>query len=72
MKFINRFFTICSIQIIINGLGLIGKSATQIQQAVEGILLLIVLFITMLASRGRKIKPKEVEKEESLAAKATQ
>ncbi len=58
------FLGALSIQIIINGLGLIGKSATQIQQSVEGVLLLLVLFITMLASRGRKIKPKEVEDQE--------
>lgn len=62
------FLGALSIQIIINGLGLIGKSATQIQQFVEGVLLLLVLFITMMVSRGRKIKPKELEEEEQAAA----
>jgi len=62
------FLGALSIQIIINGLGLIGKSATQVQQFVEGVLLLVVLFITMLASRGRTVKPREVEEAEKAAS----
>lgn len=42
-----------SIQIIVNGLALIGKSDTQISQAVQGVLLLAVLFLSALAG-GRR------------------
>ncbi len=44
-----------SITIIVNGLALIGKSDSQITESVQGILLLIILFLTMLANnRYRK------------------
>ncbi|MDR2356274.1 MAG: ABC transporter permease [Clostridiales Family XIII bacterium] len=39
-----------SITIIINGLALIGKSESQISEMVEGLLLLLILFITILAN----------------------
>lgn len=44
-----------SITIIVNGLALIGLSQTQYSQTVEGILLLLILFVTIVASkRGGK------------------
>jgi ribose transport system permease protein len=42
-----------SITIIVNGLALIGLSETQYSQSVEGILLLMILFMTILASNRR-------------------
>lgn len=42
-----------SITIIVNGLALIGLSETQYSQSVEGILLLLILFMTILASNRR-------------------
>lgn len=46
-----------SITIIVNGLALIGLSETQYSQTVEGILLLLILFVTIVSSRRRaKIK----------------
>ena len=55
-KIYKVFLGALSITIIINGLALIGKSGTQVSQSVEGILLLVIMFITMIASRGRKVK----------------
>jgi ribose transport system permease protein len=44
-----------SITVIINGLALIGKSESQISEMVEGLLLLLILFVTILATyRDRK------------------
>ncbi len=43
-----------SITVIVNGLSLIGMSDSHISQSVEGGLLLIILFITILTSRRRK------------------
>jgi ribose transport system permease protein len=40
-----------SITIIVNGLALIGLSASQYSQTIEGLLLLIILFVTILASK---------------------
>jgi ribose transport system permease protein len=55
-----------SITIIVNGLALIGLSETQYSQSVEGILLLLILFVTILADkRSKKTKkalPDEPEK----------
>lgn len=42
-----------SIQIIINGLALMGKSDTHISQSVQGILLLLILFLSALAGKSR-------------------
>jgi len=55
-KIYKVFLGALSITIIINGLALIGKSGTQVSQSVEGILLLVIMFITMVVSRGRKRK----------------
>lgn len=43
-----------SITIIINGLAMIGKSDSQISETVEGVLLLLILFVTILADRRSK------------------
>ena len=47
-----------SITIIVNGLALIGLSETQYSQTIEGLLLLLILFVTILASKrsGRAVK----------------
>lgn len=47
-----------SITIIVNGLALIGMSETQYSQTIEGILLLLILSLTILANRrgGRRGK----------------
>lgn len=66
-KIYKVFLGALSITIIINGLALIGKSGTQVSQSVEGVLLLVIMFITMIASRGRKPK-----KEAKLAAAAAE
>lgn len=47
-----------SIQIIVNGLALMGKSDAHYSQSVQGILLLVILFLSALAAR-RKGKVKE-------------
>lgn len=43
-----------SITIIINGLAMIGKSDSQISETVEGVLLLLILFATIIADRRSK------------------
>jgi ribose transport system permease protein len=44
-----------SITIIVNGLAVIGKAESHISQSVEGILLLVILFITIIANtKSRK------------------
>jgi len=56
-----------SITMIVNGLALIGLSATQYSQTIEGILLLLILFVTILASkkgRGGKAPQEEEDKAE--------
>ena len=40
-----------SIQIIVNGLALMGKSDAHYSQSVQGILLLVILFLSALAAR---------------------
>lgn len=42
-----------SIQIIVNGLALMGKSDSQISQSVQGVLLLVILFLSAVAGRRR-------------------
>lgn len=60
-----------SITIIVNGLALIGLSETQYSQTVEGILLLLILFVTILASgRRHKIKKSSAEPAKPAAVKA--
>ncbi|MDR0813498.1 MAG: ABC transporter permease [Oscillospiraceae bacterium] len=41
-----------SITLIVNGLAVIGKAESHISQSVEGIILLIILFITILVNNG--------------------
>ncbi|SHI17569.1 ribose transport system permease protein [Sporobacter termitidis DSM 10068] len=49
-----------SITMIVNGLALIGLSETQYSQSVEGLLLLLILFVTILSSkRTGKAQPDE-------------
>jgi ribose transport system permease protein len=67
-KIYKVFLGALSITIIVNGLALIGKSGTQISQSVEGILLLAVLFITILANL-RKEK-QATDEEETLPPNA--
>ncbi|MBR6708209.1 MAG: ABC transporter permease [Clostridia bacterium] len=54
-KIYKVFLGALSITIIINGLALIGKSGTQVSQSVEGCLLILVMFITILANY-KKVK----------------
>lgn len=42
-----------SIQIIVNGLALLSKADTQISQSVQGILLLVILFLSALAGKRK-------------------
>ena len=56
------------IQIIISGLALMGKSDSHIAQTVEGVLLILILFVSILAGRR---KQKEPEEEDAAAPKAS-
>lgn len=47
-----------SITTIVYGLSLIGMSDSHISQSVEGILLLVILFITILTNRQKKVSSK--------------
>jgi ribose transport system permease protein len=54
-----------SIKMIVNGLALVGLSSTQYSQSIEGLLLLLILFVTILASkkgRGGRVLPDEHDK----------
>ena len=42
-----------SISIIVYGLSLMGMSDSHISQSVEGVLLLLILFLTIITSRNR-------------------
>ncbi|MBR2831481.1 MAG: ABC transporter permease [Oscillospiraceae bacterium] len=53
-----------SITVIVYGLSLIGMSDSQISESVEGGLLLIILFITILTNRHRASRKKAAEAEE--------
>ncbi|MDD6188347.1 MAG: ABC transporter permease [Clostridiales bacterium] len=53
-KFYKVILGSLSITIIVNGLSLIGMSDSQISQSVEGGLLLLILFITIMTSKQRK------------------
>lgn len=68
-KIYKVFLGALSITIIVNGLALIGNSGTQVSQSVEGILLLLILFITMLANKGRNMKHKNLDDEAVKTAK---
>ena len=50
-----------SITVIVYGLSLIGMSDSQISESVEGGLLLIILFITILTNRHRIGRKKAAE-----------
>ncbi|MDR0819268.1 MAG: ABC transporter permease [Oscillospiraceae bacterium] len=52
-----------SITIIVNGLALIGKSESQISEAVEGILLLLILYAAILAVRRDRRSTKNKSEE---------
>ena len=52
-----------SITVIVYGLSLIGMSDSQISESVEGGLLLIILFITILTNRHRNARKKPVEEQ---------
>lgn len=56
-----------SIQIIVNGLALMGKSDAHYSQSVQGILLLLILFLSALAGRRRGSMKEEklAEREEN-------
>jgi ribose transport system permease protein len=54
-----------TITIIINGLALIGKSDSQISEMVEGLLLVLVLFLTILANNYDRRRVKAPPEDES-------
>ena len=60
-KFYKLILGSLSITMIINGLALIGKSDSQISESVEGILLLLILFIAIKVNTRRKKAPVEEE-----------
>ena len=55
-KFYKIILGSLSITVIVNGLALIGMSDSQITESVEGILLLLILFVTIVTSRNKKAK----------------
>ena len=66
-KFYKLLLGSFSIQIIVTGLALMGKSDAHFSQSVQGILLLLILFLSILAGK-RRGKKKEVVEEESVVA----
>ncbi len=59
-KFYKIILGSLSITLIVNGLSLIGMSDSQITESVEGILLLLILFITIVTSKRRKQSTKKI------------
>ncbi len=57
-----------SITMIVNGLSLIGMSESQISESVEGALLLLILFVTILAHEKSGKGKKTAEAEDGAAA----
>jgi ribose transport system permease protein len=55
-KFYKIILGALSITIIVYGLSLMGMSDSHISQSVEGGLLLLILFITILTNRRKKVK----------------
>ncbi|MDR0817411.1 MAG: ABC transporter permease [Clostridiales Family XIII bacterium] len=53
-----------TITTIVNGLAIIGKAESQISESVEGILLLVILFVTILANISKSSKKKGVNHEQ--------
>jgi ribose transport system permease protein len=49
-----------TITIIVNGLAIIGLPQTEVSQSVEGLLLLLILFATILANRRRTVLPDDI------------
>lgn len=60
-KFYKVILGSLSITIIVYGLSLMGMSESHISQSVEGILLLLILFITILTNRQKKLKTEHKE-----------
>ena len=58
-KFYKIILGSLSITVIVNGLSLIGMSDSQISQSVEGGLLLLILFITIMAGKKRAVPGKK-------------
>ena len=58
-KFYKIILGSLSITVIVNGLSLIGMSDSQISQSVEGGLLLLILFITIMAGKKRAVSGKK-------------
>jgi ribose transport system permease protein len=54
-----------TITTIVNGLAIIGKAESQISESVEGILLIVILFVTILANMKKSVKIKSLKDEES-------
>jgi ribose transport system permease protein len=52
-----------SIQIIVNGLALMGKSDAHYSQSVQGILLLVILFLSAAAGRRKRARTPGIEGE---------
>ena len=69
-KFYKIILGSLSITVIVNGLALIGMSDSQITESVEGILLLLILFVTIVTSRNKKAK-KLAETEEKATPAVT-
>ena len=65
-KFYKIILGSLSITLIVNGLALMGMSDSQITESVEGILLLLILFITIVTSRNKKVKAKKIKAEEKV------
>jgi len=72
-KFYKIILGSLSITTIVYGLSLIGMSDSHISQSVEGILLLVILFITILVNRQKKVSVVATEHHEAdTAAPAAQ
>ena len=54
-KFYKLILGALTITIIINGLALINLSDSQISESVEGVLLLLILYLTILANRRKSV-----------------
>ena len=67
-KFYKLLLGSFSIQIIVTGLALMGKSDAYFSQSVQGILLLLILFLSIVAGKRRSKKKVEVEEEHAAVA----
>ena len=66
-KFYKIILGSLSITLIVNGLSLIGMSDSQITESVEGILLLLILFVTIITSKNKKVKAAKLKAAEKTA-----